>query len=156
MIPKRLSRRDFLEAALLHATALAVLPSLVACGPEVPDDQLKDKGNDKDPTPPKGQSSADHQQVLQTFFAGGLLSESRNLGRFYIEKENLGNDREGANELLKPTFDLIEKSSTDANALMSLKTTITDDFAEQNTIVLGGWTFSLTEVQLCALSYLYA
>lgn len=152
MAPRRFGRRNFMQAALSQVAVLAVLPNL-ACGgdPRDPDDDDKKVPPDgNEDTPP------DRDEVLGTYFEDDLILEARKIGQYYLDTEATGAGAADVDELLAGTLALIEESKNDAAALDALRDAVFKDFGESNLVTLSGWTFSLTEAQLCALAYVYA
>lgn len=153
MAGTRLNRRRFMQAALSQVVALAVLPSL-ACGGETD----RDRGDRKNGNggKPGEETSADRDEVLRSHFGDPLMDEARRLGKFYLETEADGAGAADIDRILSGTLNLIEESPSDEAALDALRQAIRTDFVDRNLVHLGGWTFSLTEAQLCALAYVHA
>lgn len=125
----RLERRSFLQAALV-----LVLP-LPACG-----------GSDAGSS--ASSLSDDERALVDTYFAD--LESARKIARAWLGGSSAAAVRTAA----APVLALVDGGGSEDAALATYRDRVRADFTSGAVATVEGWTFALTELQLCAAALL--
>ena len=131
----RAGRRSFLLSSL---GAVIALPS-IGC-----DEHFPKTDSDTAVAPTVGQTST-------AYFSNASLDSARTIGQRYLAAVAPNASSADIDALLAPTVALINAGPTDAAASAALQARVRADFGSGAILVLEGWTFATTELQLCAL-----
>ncbi|MGH9158417.1 MAG: hypothetical protein ACRD2X_00305 [Vicinamibacteraceae bacterium] len=131
MLPPRVKRRTFLQAALAQLPWIPLVAQL-GCRKRSP--------------------TAKPDAVVATYFSGAELAAVHQIGERFLHTAAPGASLADAYELLAPTVELIERSASDEEALAVLQEAVHADFVNGTVVSMEGWTLSRTELHVCALS----
>jgi hypothetical protein len=89
-------------------------------------------------------------------YFGGRTDAARAIGEAYVRQLGLDTSTESIRKATLGAFEVIERASSQQNAISALGLAVRRDFQQGRSVQLEGWIVSRTEAELCALTLLPA
>jgi hypothetical protein len=89
-------------------------------------------------------------------YFGGNTDAARAIGEAYVRQLGLDTSAESIRKASLGALEVIERSSSQQNAISALGLAVRRDFQQGRSVQLEGWIVSRTEAELCALTLLPA
>ena len=89
-------------------------------------------------------------------YFGGHTDTARAIGEAYVRQLGLDTSAESIRKASLSALEVIERSSSQQNAITALALAVRRDFQQGRSVQLEGWIVSRTEAELCALVLLPA
>ena len=89
-------------------------------------------------------------------YFGHRIDAARTIGEAYVRHMGIGTSAESIRKASQATLKIIDRASTQQNAIAALALAVRRDFQTGRSVQLEGWIVSRTEAELCALTLLPA